>query len=117
MVTIHSGCISGGLPWVVLFAYFVAAVMSTGTNPPAFVYSIFFIYFVVFNIFALNMVLQYKGVGRWKDYLYGERVYIILSFVAKTILAWLVLSEYLHLSRMQPTPIFWFENPQNIRVY
>jgi hypothetical protein len=84
------GCISGGLPWVVLFAYFVAAVMSTGANPPAFVYSIFFIYFVVFNIFALNMVLQYKGVGRWKDYLYGERVYIILSFVAKTVLAWLV---------------------------
>ncbi|MCW4044919.1 MAG: heliorhodopsin HeR [Candidatus Bathyarchaeota archaeon] len=84
------GCISGGVPWVVLFAYFVAAVMSTGTNPPAFVYSIFLIYFVVFNVFALNMVLQYKGVGRWKDYLYGERVYIILSFVAKTILAWLV---------------------------
>lgn len=84
------GCISGGVPWIVLYAYFVAAVMSTGTNPPAFVYSIFFIYFIVFNVFALNMVLQYKGVGRWKDYLYGERVYIILSFVAKTILAWLV---------------------------
>jgi len=44
----------------------------------------------VFNVFALNMVLQYKGVGRWRDYLYGERVYIILSFVAKTALAWLV---------------------------
>jgi hypothetical protein len=84
------GCISGGVPWVVLFAYFVAAITSTGTNPPAFVYMIFFIYFIVFNVFALNMVLQYKGIGRWKDYLYGERVYIILSFVAKTILAWLV---------------------------
>ena len=84
------GCISGGIPWVVLFAYFVAAIMSTGVEPPAFVYSIFFIYFAVFNVFALNMVLQYKGVGRWKDYLYGERFYIILSFVAKTALAWLV---------------------------
>jgi hypothetical protein len=84
------GCISGGTPWVVLFAYFVAAISSTGTNPPTFVYLIFFIYFILFNIFAVNMVLQYKGVGRWKDYLYGERVYIILSFVAKTILAWLV---------------------------
>jgi predicted metal-binding membrane protein len=73
-----------------MFAYFVAAITSTGTNPPAFVYAIFFIYFIVFNIFALNMVLQYKGVGRWKDYLYGERVYIILSFVAKILLAWLV---------------------------
>jgi hypothetical protein len=40
--------------------------------------------------FAVNMVLQYRGVGRWKDYLYGERAYIILSFVAKTLLLWLV---------------------------
>ncbi len=84
------GCISGGVPWVVLFAYFAAAISSTGTNPPTFVYLIFFIYFAVFNVFALNMVLQYKGVGRWKDYLYGERVYIVLSFMAKTALAWLV---------------------------
>jgi len=83
------GCISGGTPWVVLYAYFIAAIGSTDTNPPAFVYSILFIYFILFNVFALNMVLQYKGVGRWKDYLYGERFYIILSFVAKTILAWL----------------------------
>jgi hypothetical protein len=84
------GCISGGVPWVVLFAYFAAAITSTGTNPPAFVYLIFFVYFAVFNVFALNMVLQYKGVGKWKDYLYGERVYITMSFIAKTILAWLV---------------------------
>jgi hypothetical protein len=77
-----------GPPWVVLYAYFIAAISSVDTNPPAFVYSILFIYFILFNIFALNMVLQYKGVGRWKDYLYGERFYIILSFVAKTILAW-----------------------------
>lgn len=84
------GSVSGGTPWVVLFAYFIAAITSTGVNPPAFVYMIFFIYFALFNIFALNMVLQYKGVGRWKDYLYGERVYIILSFIAKTILAWIV---------------------------
>ena len=48
------------------------------------------VYFVLFNIFALNMVLQYKGVGPWRDYLYGERFYIILSFVAKTLLSWIV---------------------------
>jgi hypothetical protein len=84
------GCVSGGIPWVVLFAYFAAAITSTGVEPPAFVYTIFFVYFAVFNVFALNMVLQYKGVGRWRDYLYGERAYIILSFVAKTALAWLV---------------------------
>lgn len=37
------------------------------------------------------MVLQYKKVGKWQNYLYGERTYIVLSLVAKTILAWLVL--------------------------
>jgi hypothetical protein len=86
------GCISGGLPWVVLFAYFIAAVNTAGANPPTFVYIILFIYFVLFMSFAGNMVVQYKGVGRWRDYLYGERVYIILSFVAKTLLAWLVFA-------------------------
>jgi hypothetical protein len=84
------GTISGFTPWVVLYAYFIAAINSVGVEPPTFVYMILFIYFFVFNIFALNMVLQYKGVGKWKDYLYGERFYIILSFVAKSILSWLV---------------------------
>lgn len=86
------GCVSGGLPWVVLFAYFIAALGSAETNPPEFVYLILFIYFILFNSFAINMVLQYKGVGRWRDYLYGERAYIILSFVAKTLLAWLTFA-------------------------
>jgi hypothetical protein len=86
------GCISGGLPWVVLFAYFTAAINTAGASPPTFVYMILFTYFVLFMVFAVNMVLQYKGVGRWKDYLYGERFYIILSFVAKTLLAWLVFA-------------------------
>jgi hypothetical protein len=34
------------------------------------------------------MVLQYRKVGRWKDYLFGERMYIVLSLVAKSLLAW-----------------------------
>jgi len=86
------GCISGGTPWLAIYAYFIAAVTSVSQNVPTFVYLIVSIYFVLFMVFALNMVLQYKGVGRWKDYLYGERMYIILSFVAKTLLAWLVFS-------------------------
>ena len=84
------GCISGGVPWVVLFAYFYNAINSSGLEPPNFVYLIIVFYFVMFNIFALNMVLQYKGTGKWRDYLYGERAYIVLSFIAKTILSWIV---------------------------
>jgi hypothetical protein len=86
------GCISGGLPWVVLYAYFIGALSSSSVAPPTFVYFTIFIYFILFMVFAINMVLQYGGVGRWRDYLYGERTYIVLSFVAKTLLAWLVFS-------------------------
>jgi hypothetical protein len=56
------------------------------------VYAIIPTLFVFFNIFAINMVLQYKKVGPWKDYLYGERVYIVLSLSAKTVLAWLIFA-------------------------
>ena len=86
------GSISGGFPWVVLFAYFTGDVIASGNSVPKFVYVIFIIYLILFMSFAVNMVLQYKGVGRWKDYLYGERIYIVMSFVAKTFLVWLVFA-------------------------
>jgi hypothetical protein len=86
------GSISGGFPWVVLFAYFTGAVINSGNNVPNFVYAILFVYLVLFMSFAVNQVLQYKGVGKWKDYLYGERTYIVLSFIAKTLLVWLVFT-------------------------
>ena len=86
------GCISGGFPWVVLFSYFTGAVINSENNVPNFVYVIFIVYLVLFMSFAVNQVLQYKGVGKWKDYLYGERIYIVLSFAAKTFLVWLVFA-------------------------
>jgi hypothetical protein len=86
------GCIAGIIPWVVIMMYFLGALSSAGAKPPAFVYAIIPTIFVFFNIFALNMFLQYKKVGRWKDYLFGERVYIILSLAAKTALAWMIFA-------------------------
>ncbi|MEI6797225.1 MAG: heliorhodopsin HeR, partial [Methanomassiliicoccales archaeon] len=59
---------------------------------PNFVYAIMISIAVFFNIFAVNMLLQYKKVGKWKDYLYGEYVYIVLSLVAKSLLAWQVFA-------------------------
>ena len=82
------GCIAGIIPWMVIVLYFLGAISSSGAEPPGFVYAIIPTIFVFFNIFAVNMVLQYKKVGPWKDYLFGERVYIVLSLVAKTALAW-----------------------------
>ena len=48
--------------------------------------------FVFFNVFAVNMLLQYRKVGRWRDYLYGERVYMLLSLFANSALAWQVFA-------------------------
>jgi len=86
------GCVAGILPWLVIVVYFVGSLAGEGGEPPAFVYAIIPTLFVFFNIFAVNMVLQYKKVGPWKDYLYGERVYIILSLTAKTVLAWIIFA-------------------------
>jgi hypothetical protein len=86
------GSAAGIIPWVVIFLYFLGAVSSGDAKPPDFVYAIIPTLFVFFNIFAINMVLQYKKVGPWKDYLFGERVYIVLSLSAKTVLAWLIFA-------------------------
>lgn len=85
------GCIAGIIPWIVIAFYFWLSA-ANGSPAPTFVYWIFVSIFIFFNCFAINMVLQYKKIGPWKDYMYGERVYIILSLVAKSLLAWQVFA-------------------------
>ncbi len=86
------GCFAGAIPWIVIVMHFVAAINTGDAKPPAFVYAIIPTIFVFFSIFAVNMWLQYKKVGHWRDYLYGERMYIVLSLVAKTALAWMIFA-------------------------
>jgi hypothetical protein len=86
------GCIAGFVPWVVIFISLIGAVSASGGRVPDFVIGIYVSIAVFFNLFAINMILQYKKVWKWKDYLYGERVYIILSLVAKSLLAWQVFA-------------------------
>lgn len=85
------GTLSGLVPWGVI-AFYLWLGANEGSKAPAFVYWIFVSIFVFFSCFAINMILQYKKVGPWKDYLYGEKVYIILSLVAKSVLAWQVFA-------------------------
>ena len=85
------GCFAGIVPWVVI-AIYMGLGAAYGSKAPNFVYWIFVSMFVFFNCFAINMILQYKKVGPWKDYLYGEFIYIILSLVAKSLLAWQVFA-------------------------
>jgi hypothetical protein len=82
------GCVAGAVPWIAIAVYFVSP--GTAADPPGFVYGIFFSLFAFFNVFALNMWLQYRRVGPWRSYLFGESVYILLSLTAKSALAWQV---------------------------
>jgi hypothetical protein len=82
------GSFAGIIPWIAIVIYVWAPGLKV--SPPGFVYGIIASLFVFFNCFAVNMVLQYKKVGPWRDYLYGEKVYIILSLTAKALLAWQV---------------------------
>jgi hypothetical protein len=84
------GVLAGAVPWILIGVY----LWNPGSDvaAPAFVYAIFISLFVFFNSFAVNMVLQYRRVGPWRDYLFGEAVYIALSLLAKSALAWQVFA-------------------------
>jgi len=84
------GSVAGLAPWIAIIMY-MSGSSATLDQIPWFVWAIVLTYFVAFNTFPINMILQYLGVGKWKDYLYGERTYIVLSLAAKSVLAWLVL--------------------------
>ena len=84
------GCVVGIAPWLAVGIYLWSP--GSTAEPPAFVYAIFVSLFVFFNIFALNMWLQYRRIGPWKSYVFGERAYFMLSLVAKSALAWQVFA-------------------------
>ena len=89
-------CIAGIGPWLAAAIFLIVNVgINDGEGPPGFVYGIIVSLFVFFNSFALNQWLQYKQVGRWQNYLTGERTYIVLSLVAKSLLAWQIFANVL----------------------
>lgn len=93
MLPFWVGCFAGAVPWVAIAIYFVSP--GSPADPPAFVYAIFISLFIFFNVFALNMWLQYRRVGPWRDYVFGEVTYVFLSLTAKSALAWQVFASTL----------------------
>jgi hypothetical protein len=88
------GCVAGAVPWIVIAIAIVGSEVEHG-GPPAFVYGIFVSLFVLFFSFAVNQALQYRRVGRWRNYLFGEWGYLVLSLVAKSALAWQLFANTL----------------------
>lgn len=86
------GCIAGIVPWLATLANILSPKGPAESTTPGFVYGIVISLFILFNCFAIVQYKQYKAQGKWANYLYGERRYIILSLVAKSLLAWQVFS-------------------------
>ncbi|MBP6962767.1 heliorhodopsin HeR [Candidatus Saccharibacteria bacterium] len=91
-LSFNIGTLAGILPWITVAVYFWGANQYGEGNIPTFVYYIYGSMFVFFSSFAVNMYLQYKKKGKWADYFYGEKTYMILSLVAKSLLAWQVFA-------------------------
>ncbi|MEM9746537.1 MAG: heliorhodopsin HeR [Actinomycetota bacterium] len=90
------GCIAGIGPWIAIAAAIIGGQTIDGADrPPGFVYGIIVTVFLLFNCFAIVQWLQYRGNGKWADYVVGERVYVVLSLVAKSLLAWQIFANTL----------------------
>jgi len=89
------GCIAGAIPWIAIAINLFSPRGPADTAVPGFVYGIVISLFILFNSFAIVQWLQYRAKGKWADYLTGERWYIRLSFIAKSLLAWQVFAGVL----------------------
>jgi len=83
MMPFWFGTIAGIAPWLAIAVQIVGSVAV-----PGFVYGIVMVEGVLFFSFGADQWLQYRGIGKWSDYVHGEKVYLILSLLAKSLLAW-----------------------------
>ncbi len=87
MLPFWFGALVGVAPWISI------AVNVVGSKTvPGFVYGIVIAQFIFFFSFGLNQRLQYREVGRWTGYAFGEKTYLVLSLVAKSVLAWQIFA-------------------------
>ena len=85
------GVLAGIVPWIMGGLYFWVSTNNIADSIPVYAQFGFLLTFLFFNSFAINMWLQYKKIGKWKDYVYGERAYIVLSLVSKSALGWIIV--------------------------
>ncbi len=83
MIAFWFGTVAGLAPWIAVTVNIVGS-----PEIPGFVYGIFFSLLVLFSSFAVNQYLQYRKIGPWASYAFGEKGYLVLSLVAKSALAW-----------------------------
>ena len=87
MLAFWFGALVGIAPWIS-----IGVNIAGSETVPGFVYGIVVVQFIFFSSFGVNQWLQYRGVGRWANYAFGEKGYLVLSLVAKSVLAWQIFA-------------------------
>ncbi|HSW79201.1 MAG TPA: heliorhodopsin HeR [Candidatus Saccharimonadales bacterium] len=80
--------VSGIIPWTIIKLNIIGGTIYGSV--PAFVYWISIVALVLFALVPLNLFLQLRKSGNWKNYLYADRMYVIASLVMYTVTAWLI---------------------------
>jgi len=85
-----ASCVMHVAMWAIMLSYYQAR-METAKSPGLLSVVIFVVFFLE-AIYALVFYLIWAKIGRFADFMFGEHFYIILSFTAKTFLAWVTLA-------------------------
>jgi Heliorhodopsin len=83
-----ASCLSHMASWGVVFAYFVEGMAEVDNNLAL---GLVLTLFILELTFPLVFVLQWRKIGPFQDFLVGEFTFCLLSFTAKTFLAWTTL--------------------------
>ena len=77
-------------PWMILAMYAVTNWLYDSLSVPIFVYVVTASTLIYFLSYDFSFTRQRAGKGRWANYLYGEKVHLILSFVFRSAIVWQV---------------------------
>lgn len=86
------GVIAGLVPGLVIGLLLLGATIWGDSAIPAYLYWLVGSATVIAFTLAAITYAQYKKTGKWADYLYGERVFLIVSLLANTALAWQIFA-------------------------
>lgn len=86
-----AGAAAAIVAWLVVGMQALATQLYGNGNLPAYFYALYALVMLAFAGLAAILVARYKQVGKWADYYYSERSYMILGAVTKTLFAGLVL--------------------------
>lgn len=87
-------CVAGATAWLIIASYLKGSIIyGDGLN-----HAVYWIDGIIVAItlgLAYNKLQLFRQKGRWADYIFGEKVFMALSFTAKVALTWLVFAGFL----------------------